>query len=160
MAVTVVTTPAVPVVSLDEAKAHLRVDHADEDAGIAALVAVATAWLAGPEGWLGRSLGEQILETAFPADLDPSDRVYPYPPAGAIVAETPSADGATVTVRYRAGYPTVDGRSTVPAPIRHAILLMVGHLYGSRDAVTTTAAQPARLPLGVEALLAPYRIWG
>ncbi len=65
-----------------------------------------------------------------------------------------------MTVRWRAGYPTVDGRSTVPAPIRHAILLMVGHLYGSRDAVTTTAAQPAQLPLGVEALLAPYRIWG
>ncbi len=65
-----------------------------------------------------------------------------------------------MTVRYRAGYPASDGSSTVPAPIRHAILLMVGHLYGSRDAVTTTAAQPAELPLGVQALLAPYRVWG
>ncbi|MFX7701355.1 head-tail connector protein, partial [Acinetobacter baumannii] len=65
-----------------------------------------------------------------------------------------------VTVRYRAGYAAQDGRSTVPAPIRHAVLLMVGHLYSNRDAVTTTAAQPAQLPLGVEALVAPYRIWG
>nr|WP_301335257.1 head-tail connector protein [Methylobacterium fujisawaense] len=145
---------------MDEAKAHLRVDHADEDALIGALVETATAWLDGPDGWLGRALGEQVLETAFPANLDPKDRVYPCPPVIDRVDETPDPDSGTVTVRYRAGYPTVDGRSTVPAPIRHAILLMVGHLYGSRDAVTTTAAQPAQLPLGVEALLAPYRVWG
>jgi hypothetical protein len=159
MPVTVVTPPA-PIVALDVAKAHLRVDHSDEDALIAGLVEVATAWLDGPDGWLGRSLGEQVLETDFPADLDPDDRVYPCPPAIGLLDETPDPESGSVTVRWRAGYPTVDGRSTVPAPIRHAILLMVGHLYGSRDAVTTTAAQPAQLPLGVEALLAPYRIWG
>lgn len=159
MPATVVTPPA-PIVTLEEAKAHLRVDHADEDALIAALVATATAWLDGPDGWLGRALGEQVLEADFPAECDPAERPYPCPPVRSVVSETPSADGATVTVRYRAGYPVIDGSSTVPAPIRHAILLMVGHLYGSRDAVTTTAAQPAELPLGVQALLAPYRIWG
>lgn len=159
MSVTVVTPPA-PIVALDDAKAHLRVDHADEDALIGALVETATAWLDGPDGWLGRALGEQVLETTFPAELDPDDRVYPCPPATCLIDETPDPDSGTVTVRYRAGYPLVDGRSTVPAPIRHAILLMVGHLYGSRDAVTTTAAQPAVLPLGIEALLAPYRVWG
>lgn len=159
MPATVVPPPG-PIVSLDEAKAHLRVDHADEDALIAALVETATAWLATPDGWLGRALGEQVLETSFPADLDPDDRIYPCPPALGLVDATPDPDGGTVTVRYRAGYPSVDGSSTVPAPIRHAILLMVGHLSGSRDAVTTTAAQPAELPLGVAALLAPYRVWG
>ncbi|WP_426315679.1 head-tail connector protein [Methylobacterium fujisawaense] len=159
MPVTVVTPPA-PIVTLDDAKAHLRVDHSDEDALIAGLVEVATAWLDGPDGWLGRSLGEQVLEADFPADCDPDDRVYPCPPAIGLLDEMPDPESGTVKVRWRAGYPTVDGRSTVPAPIRHAILLMVGHLYGSRDAVTTTAAQPAQLPLGVEALLAPYRIWG
>ncbi|MBA9061689.1 hypothetical protein GGQ91_001066 [Methylobacterium fujisawaense] len=159
MLVTVVVPPA-PIIALDDAKAHLRVDHADEDALIAGLVEVATAWLDGPDGWLGRSLGEQVLETDFSVNLDPDDRVYPCPPATGLLDETPDPESGTVTVRWRAGYPVVDGRSTVPAPIRHAILLMVGHLYGSRDAVTTTAAQPAELPLGVQALLAPYRIWG
>ncbi|GAN52083.1 phage protein [Methylobacterium sp. ME121] len=156
----VVITPAEPIVSLDEAKAHLRVDAGDEDAVITALIEVATGWLAGPDGWLGRSLGEQVLETVFPADQDPVCRSYPCPPFLALVSEVPSLDGRTVTVRYRAGYAAQDGRSTVPAPIRHAVLLMVGHLYSNRDAVTTTAAQPAQLPLGVEALVAPYRIWG
>jgi len=160
MAVTVVTPPTAPVVTLAEAKAHLRVDHADEDGLITAIVEVATAWLAGPDGWLGRSLGEQVLETTFPADLDPAERAYPCPPVLGVVGEVTASDGRTVTVRYRAGYPAASGHSTVPAPIRHAILLMVGHLYGSRDAVTTSAAQPAQLPLGVEALLAPFRIWG
>ena len=160
MAVTVVTPPTAPVVGLAEAKAHLRVDHTDEDGLITTLVEVATAWLAGPDGWLGRSLGEQVLETTFPAGLDPAERAYPCPPLLGVVREVADADGRTVTVRYRAGYPVVANRSTVPAPIRHAILLMVGHLYGSRDAVTTSAAQPAQLPLGVEALLAPFRIWG
>ncbi|RUP15147.1 MAG: phage gp6-like head-tail connector protein [Methylobacterium sp.] len=46
--------------------------------------------------------------------------------------ETPDQGSGTVTVCYRAGYPVVDGRSTVPAPIRHAILLMVGHLRDLR----------------------------
>lgn len=156
----VVVTPADPIVSLAEAKAHLRVDADDEDAVIAALVEVATGWLAGPDGWLGRSLGQQVLEATFPADQNPADREYPCPPFLSLVSETPSVDGLTIAVRYQAGYAAADDRSTVPAPIRHAILLMVGHLYSNRDAVTTTAAQPAQLPFGVEALLAPYRIWG
>ncbi|MGU3658370.1 MULTISPECIES: phage gp6-like head-tail connector protein [unclassified Methylobacterium] len=73
-----------------------------------------------------------MLETAFPADLDPDDRVYPCPPAMCLVNETPDQESGPVTVCYRAGYPVVDGRSTVPAPIRHAILLMVGHLRDLR----------------------------
>ena len=98
MSATVVTPPA-PIVTLEEAKAHLRVDHADEDALITAVVATATAWLDGPDGWLGRALGEQMLEVDFPADGDPADRAYPCPPVRAILAETPSADGAAVTRR-------------------------------------------------------------
>ena len=60
-----------------------------------------------------------------------------------------------IRIQWRAGYEA----GKVPAPIRHAILLMVSHLFNNRDAVTTTAAQPATLPLGVEALLSPYRVW-
>lgn len=43
----------------------------------------------------------------------------------------------------------------LPPAIYHAILLMVGHFYENREAVTD---QPAHvLPLGVARLIAPYR---
>lgn len=179
----VVVTPPDPIVSLDEAKRHLRVDHDDENAYVESLIAVATAWLDAPAGWLGRALGEQVLEVryaAWPRPLrlpylpeieitaityvDPAGAAQILPLSGGAVpyAGLPAVRGrdGDVRIRYRAGYAKAqDGKSTVPAPIRHAILLMVSHLFNNRDAVTTTAAQPATLPLGVEALLGPYRVW-
>ena len=38
-----------------------------------------------------------------------------------------------VTVRFRAG------NATVPAPLKHAVLLLAGHLYENREAVTPDA---------------------
>lgn len=155
-----VITPPEPVVSWEEARAHLRLDDGDDQQGyVEGLVAVATAWLDGPDGWLGRALGEQVLEASFLACGDAATRSYPLPPFIALVSDTPQLDGRMTVVRWRAGYPAQDGKSTVPAPIRHAILLMVSHLFNNRDAVTVTAAQPATLPMGVDALLAPYRVW-
>ncbi|GJD58144.1 head-tail connector protein [Methylobacterium dankookense] len=160
----VVATPPEPIVSLAQAKRHLRVEHGDDDVYIADLVEVATGWLDGPDGWLGRCLGEQVLETAFPADLDPTLRRYPCPPFLGIVSEIPDVITRTVTVRYRAGYPSTgtgaDRKTTVPAPIRHAILLMVGHLYSNREAVSALPAKPEELPFGVSALLSPLRVFG
>ena len=56
------------------------------------------------------------------------------------------------------------GLTTVPAPIKHAILLMVGHLYANREAVIVAAnyqqASAIEIPLGVEALLDQYRSYG
>lgn len=62
-----VVTPPAPVVSLDQAKAHLRVDAPDDDAMIALYVAAATAAIDGPDGWLGRALGQQSLVLTAPA---------------------------------------------------------------------------------------------
>lgn len=64
MGLVVVTPPdaAHPVVSIDEAKAHMRVDGNDEDVLIQGLILAVTDWVAGPEGWLGRSLSPQTLE--------------------------------------------------------------------------------------------------
>lgn len=160
----VVVTPPEPIVSLAQAKRHLRVEHGDDDGYIADLVEVATGWLDGPDGWLGRCLGEQVLETTFPAYLHPTLRRYPCPPFLSIVDEVPDASTRTVTVRYRAGYaPAGTGanlKSTVPAPIRHAVLLLVGHLYSNREAISALPAKPEELPLGVDALLGPLRIFG
>lgn len=76
-------------------------------------------------------------------------------------------ESRAVSVTYKAGWPTIpaipeDGdtpatpaQSTVPAPIKVAILLMIGHAYKNREAVTSGNA--TSLPLGFAALTAPYR---
>lgn len=75
-------------------------------------------------------------------------------------AEWPSADlypTAAVRVRYVAGY---GAASAVPGPIKAAMLLLIGHLFENREAVASGAGvASAELPLGVRALLAPYRAW-
>jgi len=50
------------VLTLADAKAHLRVDGNEEDALIEGYVAAAIANLNGRDGWLGRALGEQAWE--------------------------------------------------------------------------------------------------
>lgn len=183
MTVTVVVPPA-PIITLDEAKAHLRVEGTEDDDYITGLIAAATAWIDGPGGWLGRALGEQTLELRTRC-FSRSVLDLPYPPIISVesvkyldssgVEQTidpalyevglsgvtaaygtswPTARSVeeAVRVRYVAGY--ADG---VPASIRHALLMLVAEFYARREA--TSADKPERLPFGVEALLAPHKIW-
>ena len=53
-----------------------------------------------------------------------------------------------ITVRFTAGY------STVPEPLKHAILMLVAHWYERREA-TESSVTP--IPYGVDALISPYR---
>lgn len=65
---------------------------------------------------------------------------------------------AAVSVEFVAGYPVTDGAWTGPAAIKHAIMLLVAHWFENREAVLTgQGAAATTLPLGVDALLAPYR---
>lgn len=57
--------PALLPVSLDEAKAHLRVDTTDEDALISRLIGAATSYLDGYTGILGRALITQTWRADF-----------------------------------------------------------------------------------------------
>lgn len=58
-----------------------------------------------------------------------------------------------VNITLTAGYGTA--ATAVPAPIRTAILLMVAHWFHNREAVADSAL--AELPMGVSALITPYR---
>lgn len=61
-------------------------------------------------------------------------------------------DGPAVSVTYVAGLAAAD----VPAAIKQAILLLVGHWFANREAVVTGTIAVA-LPMTVDALLAPLR---
>ena len=75
-----------------------------------------------------------IYGTTFPANLE---------------------DENAVTVTWWAGYG--DDGSKVPAAIRHAILMLVGHWYERRAAVDNLGGNP--VPFGVASLLDSQR-WG
>jgi len=59
--------PAQSLLTLADVKAHMRVDHADEDALISGYINAATARLDGLSGILGRALLTQTWTVEFPA---------------------------------------------------------------------------------------------
>lgn len=60
-----------------------------------------------------------------------------------------------LTVEFVAGYG--DDGSSVPTPLRQALLLLVGQWYENREPQIVTGAVPASLAFTVQALLAPWR---
>lgn len=86
MSLYLVTPPARVVVSLDDMKEHLRVDHDSEDDLIEAYTAAATAHIDGRDGWLQRALVDQTWD--FKPDCWPSARPIrlPLPPLIEVVS--------------------------------------------------------------------------
>lgn len=60
-----------------------------------------------------------------------------------------------VRIDYEAGYGPEPG--DVPAPVAHAVRLLVGHWYRNREEVVVSQASAKELPMGVTALMAPFR---
>lgn len=183
---TLISPPAAPIVLLDEAKAHCRVDHDDDDDLVTRLVEVATDYLDGPGGVTGRALitqrwqetmarfpsqpfiilpvgpVQQVISVAY-YDADGVDQTVANDQFRVIVngdyALIELVDGATwpgtqsrsdaVRVQYDTGYG--DTSADIPEAIRHAALLMVGHWYENREAVTDYAVN--QLPMAVQTLL-------
>ncbi|PDS97525.1 hypothetical protein CO659_12735 [Rhizobium sp. S9] len=175
--------PASPVVSLPEAKRHLRVLHDDDDADIQAMVAAAEAAIEGPNG-IGIALSPQTWRLSL--DHFPCEIIVPIGPITAVtsVAYTDSSGSpATVSgLRYDLDespmriWPARDtawpetycepgvvkvtfvcGYATLPQDLRWAILLLVGHFYEHREAVTTDL-KAIDLPMGVASILERYRV--
>lgn len=179
-----VVTPPDPLVSLYDAKEHLRVRHYEEDGLIELYLKAATSWIDGPKGWLGRSIGQQVLEvkgTAFGEIC-----TLPFGPVIELVsatyideagaAQTLPADvyelhDDTLALAPDQSWPATRGRRgdavvrykagypAVPEAVQQAVLLLVGQWYRNRMAINV-GNFVNELPFGVEALLAPYRKFG
>ena len=169
--------PATLPVSVDEAKAHLAVDHSDHDAMIEGLTRAA---LAHAEQWCGRAFEPQTWELTldeFPA----SEIELPLGPLQSVASvryidadgveqtidpaeyevDLSSSDGWVVAV---GSWPVVMGiinavrvrfvaGDETPEDVRHAILLLIGHWYANREAGGASEA----IPFGVDALLGLHR---
>jgi uncharacterized phiE125 gp8 family phage protein len=184
------TAPLLQPLSRDEVKAHLRVQHNDDDVLIDGLIESATSYLDGPSGIMGRCLMAQdwyLYYDAFPnGDLllplanllsvvaveyvDPSSLTYvTWTQALNYEVDATAHEGWVIPVH---GWPAIAATSNamrvtfrcgfgelasdVPAAIRLAMKLMIGHWYENRETVNAGTVT-SELPLTTEALLAPFR---
>lgn len=181
-----VITPPTPVVTWEQADRHLKLDgDTSQQSEVEALISAATEHLDGPAGgWLGRAIGTQVVEAR--PDVFRDAMVLPFPPVTEIVSvkyldaagveqtvmsteyeQRGALLGAAfgkrwpavarhpeaVRIRYRVGY------AQVPAPIKHAILLMVGDMHRFRDTVAAAGAVKVPMSTSVENLLEPFRVF-
>lgn len=188
MTYALLAAPGVEPLTLDEVKAHLRLDGADEDGLLTSLIRTA-------RDHLERATGLAPITQRWRLYLDSvsEDGVIPIartPLQSVEAARFYTATGTPVPIDPatllldRAGLP---GRILLPGPvnpgrplggveidftagfgatpvdvppsIRRALLLHVAAMFEYRGAVSA-ADQPAVLPEGYDRLLAPFRIWG
>jgi uncharacterized phiE125 gp8 family phage protein len=93
-----ITAPAEWPVTLEEAKAHLRVDVDDDNEMIEALIEAAVDYCDGPTGFLGRALIDQTWELVL--DEFPEDEIkIPIPPLIEVESiKYDDGDGAQQTI--------------------------------------------------------------
>jgi uncharacterized phiE125 gp8 family phage protein len=181
------TAPAVEPLSLNEARAFLRVETNDDDELIAALIAgarihveaqtrrvlITQAWRLALDAWPGD--GRVAVR---PAPLRALNAARVYDSDGnthAIDTQAFVADqGASALVfmpwalpapgRIAAGIELDvsvgygDAAINVPEALRQAVRLLVAHWYENRRLVANNTTQIAPLPATISALLAPYRM--
>jgi uncharacterized phiE125 gp8 family phage protein len=172
------------VLSLDDAKAQLRVLHSDEDALIEALRDAAIDWVErycsisfAPRAfvWTGSGFADPIRLPVAPviavqsvsyrdragADVALAGSAWRWskdwlrPAVGAPWPVTEAGPGA-VTVNFTAGY--ADALAEAPGLIA-AVRMLLGNLYKFRESAIS-GVSVSEVPMGVTALCAPYRMIG
>jgi uncharacterized phiE125 gp8 family phage protein len=189
MALLEITPPAVEPLGFEEVRDHLRVTISQDDALIDGLIVAARVWAEGttwrqlitatweenfdafppcirPQRpplqsvvsitYIDTAGVEQTLDAAK-YQVDAVSQPGRVLPAYGETWPSTRAQANAVTVRFLAGYGGAGG--TVPAPIRQAMLMAIGHWYANRE--HSLKGRPiTTVPLNAEDLLAAYRIWG
>ena len=166
------------IISLVDMKEFLRVDHSDEDTTISAIITSAAMAV---QDYTGRVFVSTTytLKTDFfynveiPAAIGSVTEVTYYDSANELQTLNVSkyyVDGAREPARVAFLDPPSTfedrfnaviiagsiGKSASP-PIKHAIKMLAAHYYENRRAVIV-GVQASKIPLGIEAILNPYRI--
>jgi uncharacterized phiE125 gp8 family phage protein len=186
MASILLSAPAVEPVTLDEARAFLRVEHSADDEVIAALVAGARIHI---EAQTRRALITQswrLVLDAWPAQGRIAVRPGPLQVLDA--ARVHAGEGGALDIDTQAFIPDLaasalvfapwvlpapgrshagieldvvvgygDGSIDVPEPLRQAIRLLTAHWYENRGLLANGGAG-ALLPASTSTLIAPYRM--
>ncbi|MBT9368598.1 head-tail connector protein [Rhizobium sp. CSW-27] len=178
--------PLAEPVTLAEVKAHLRLDHAEEDALLAGLIRVARAHLERETGLCLMVQAWRLCLDDWPADglvalargpvrtiedvsvYDGLGQAMPVPltghvldagrqPARLWLENRPLPGRAINGIEIDFTAGFGEAGADVPASLTRAILLHVAHMHAFRG-VVSLEDQPAGVPAGYERLIAPYRM--
>jgi len=175
------------MITVEEAKAHCRIEHSEEDTLFQSLIKAACRHA---ENHTGRAIEKRDSETAV-IDGFPHGRAgveLPWSPLQSVTevryldtnGTEQTLTAGQLAVDHRTVYPTLYpawgtdwpatngqpmsititanvGYDPIPEDIRSAMLLIIGHLYENREAVVI-GTMATTLPFSVETLLAPYVI--
>jgi uncharacterized phiE125 gp8 family phage protein len=187
MAATLLAGPALEPISLADAKAHLKIDHAaDDDLLQAAIVSarfhveaatrralIAQQWRIHLDAWPRSRIVRLSVAPLLSVDavtvtdangeatvLDPADYeadVASVPARLVLVAGAPAPGRSANGIAIDVTAGYGATSVEVPAALRQAVLMLVAHWYEHRGAVGHDLAVLVA-PLGFETLVAPYRI--
>ena len=187
MALTQTVLPAVEPLSLDDVKHYLRVDGTNDDSLISSLITTSRLHIEAALGLALITQGWRYQFSSWPKGnvilplrpvqlisqitvVDHNDQptqlatdtftlVGSAGPASILIDSdariAPGRKRLGIEIAFKAGYG--DAPQDVPAPIRQALSLLVGHWYEHREAAIL-GERGARIPIGVNDLLAPYRM--
>lgn len=97
---------------------------------------------------------EQTMDEAdYTVDLEAFPAILRVKSAVQLPALSPNLN-APIRITYVAGFG--EDAAAVPAPIKHAILLLLSHLYEIR--VIASEAPLTKVPRSIDALLSPYKL--
>mgnify|MGYP001289345473 CR=1 FL=1 len=177
------TTPTLDdVISVDDLKSHLRVDVSDDDALIEAMRDTAIDFV---QQITGRVIGDvdavvyldQWQNVTF--DVGPVNEIssVQYIDENGGLQTLPTSNwyadlaGPHARIRFHDVPSLFDyslnrvivncnvghAENAIPAPVIHAIRLLVGHMYENRTAAEIRSVN--EIPFGVHSLLSPFRIF-
>lgn len=182
MGFVVTTQPSVEPITLQEAKDHLRVDSTDEDALISELIKTARQYveqITRPlitqsqtlyadcfDGVMELKPNLQSITSIGYTDTNGDPQTvasYQVNTASIIGTVQPAYDASwpstqasvnAVQIEFVTGYGLA---ADVPAPIKAAMLLLIGHWYQNRESVMV-GVSVTDTPMAVDMLLSPYRV--
>jgi len=178
--------PVAEPLTLAEVKAHLRIDHTDEDAGLQALISVAREHLERETGLCLMTQSFRLILDDWPetgvipiarGPVQTIDDIVYYDATGTAVhvsLEGHVLDGRARPARLWLKTRPSPGRvlngievtfsagfgeaaTDVPGPLKRALLVHIGHMHAFRG-VLSPDQQPAGIPEGYERLISAYRL--
>lgn len=153
-------------VTTSEAKLHLRVDSADEDALIGVYITAAEQMAIAllDRGVYADDTALGVAKAAAPGELDTAIAAYESAIAAAEALADETAKAASIQtagnglLRAKVAHRHAMDGMVVNEAIKAAVLLIVGHLYANREDVVA-GVSVAQMPNGAEWLLQPYKVY-